>query len=430
MKLALWLCCSLFAFFLPLAAQEIRTEDVTRILRTLSSDAMEGRGSLTPGNERAGDFLIGEFKSIGLAPLPGAEGFAQDIPVTSVTPGLREVTLNGKAFAPDSIIAISDADSLSADQTGGIALTYVGAAENPRKRVNDIMRGKANTLVVLSPAHRQLFQRYKGFFGKPSIKNRGDAESPTLVIVVADFAAFATYSVRVVNALTVRTLRNIVGVIPGKRRDESVVFSGHYDHLGIITPVDGDSIANGADDDASGTTAVVTLARYFKARGTPERTLIFAAFAAEEIGGFGSKYFSKQLKPESIVAMCNIEMIGLPSKFGPNSAWITGFDLTSFGPILAEAAKGSGFTFYPDPYASQNLFYRSDNATLARLGVPAHSISSSPIDADPYYHTVNDEFETLSMEHVASVIRGIANGMEPIVAGEKTPTRVKDGSLK
>ena len=88
-----------------------------------------------------------------------------------------------------------------------------------------------------------------------------------------------------------------------------MLFSGHYDHIGYQSAVEGDSIANGANDDASGIAAVMSLAKYFKQGQKPERTLYFVAFTAEEIGGFGSQYFSKQLSPDHIVAMFNIEMI-------------------------------------------------------------------------------------------------------------------------
>ena len=91
----------------------------------------------------------------------------------------------------------------------------------------------------------------------------------------------------------------MVGILPGKKRkDEYVIFSGHYDHLGVGEPDNGDSIYNGANDDAAGTTAVIMLAKYFKALKNNERTIVFAAFTAEEIGGFGSQYFSRQFDPE------------------------------------------------------------------------------------------------------------------------------------
>ena len=203
-----------------------------------------------------------------------------------------------------------------------------------------------------------------------------------------------------------------------------MVFSGHYDHIGITEPVAGDSIANGADDDASGTTAVIALARYFRKIKSNERSLLFVAFTAEEIGGFGSQYFSKQLNPDQVVAMFNIEMIGKESKWGRNAAFITGFERSNFGEILQKNLEGTPFQFHPDPYPEQDLFYRSDNATLARLGVPAHSISTDQIPTDPYFHTVDDEVETLNIANITSAIKAIALGARSIIAGTDTPTRV------
>ena len=210
-----------------------------------------------------------------------------------------------------------------------------------------------------------------------------------------------------------------------------MIFSGHYDHLGVTTkPVEGDSIYNGANDDAAGTTAVIMLAKYFKALNNNERTIVFAAFTAEEIGGFGSQYFSRQFDPSKVMAMFNIEMIGTESKWGKNSAYITGYEKTNMGTILQKNLEGSGFTFYPDPYTAQNLFYRSDNATLARLGVAAHTISTSKMDSEPNYHKVTDQIETLDMENMGQIIKSIAISSKTIIAGKDSPTRVKVDELK
>ena len=143
-----------------------------------------------------------------------------------------------------------------------------------------------------------------------------------------------------------------------------MIFSAHYDHLGIGKPdATGDSIYNGANDDASGTTAVIALAKYFSKLHNNERTLIFAAFTAEEIGEFGSAYFSGKLNPDKVMAMLNIEMIGTESKWGKNSAYITGYDKSDMGAILQKNLGNTQFRFYPDPYPEQMLFLRSDNAT-------------------------------------------------------------------
>jgi Zn-dependent M28 family amino/carboxypeptidase len=161
-----------------------------------------------------------------------------------------------------------------------------------------------------------------------------------------------------------------------------------------------------------------------------ERTLVFAAFTAEEIGGFGATYFSKQFDPAQVMAMFNIEMIGTESKWGKNSAYITGFEKTNMGEILQNNLKGTDFTFHPDPYPTQQLFYRSDNATLARLGVPAHTISTSKMDSEPNYHKASDEIGTLDMQNMAAIIRAIALSSKGIVSGKETPSRVDVSALR
>ena len=276
------------------------------------------------------------------------------------------------------------------------------------------------SLVLVDSKFGANFKEFKGYFNERFTRNR----KYTKIFVLGSYAA-TSYSIKATQKIETIKMANVVGVLQGaSKASEMVVFSGHYDHLGISLPIAGDSIANGADDDASGTTAVIELARYFKKSKNNQRTLVFAAFTAEEIGGYGSKYFSEQLNPDQVMAMFNIEMIGKPSKWGQNSAFITGFDRSDFGTILQKNLTGTPFQFHPDPYPEQDLFYRSDNATLARQGVPAHSISTDEIDIDKFYHTVNDEVETLNMKNITSTIRAIALSAKSIVDGTDTPKRI------
>jgi len=246
-----------------------------------------------------------------------------------------------------------------------------------------------------------------------------------------------TFSIELTNTISKKALNNVVGVLPGKSKpDEFVVFSGHYDHLGIGSPEEGaphtatDSIYNGANDDAAGCTAVILLANYFKKQNNNERTIIFTTFVAEELGGFGAKYFSKQLSADKVIAMFNLEMIGTESKWGKNSAYITGFEKSNMGEILQGNLKGTSFQFYPDPYPQEQLFYRSDNATLAKLGVPAHTISTSKMDSEPNYHTADDEIETLDIDNMTQIIKAVALSSSSIISGKDTPTRVDTNQLR
>jgi len=221
------------------------------------------------------------------------------------------------------------------------------------------------------------------------------------------------------------TSSNIIGVLEGKsKKDEIVIISAHYDHLGIRSK-EGvlDSIYNGANDDASGVTGVLALAEYFKKVGN-ERTIVFAAFTAEEMGLIGSTYFGKGIDASKFVAGINLEMIGKTPSFGPNTAWLTGFDRSDFGKIIQKNLVGTGYQLFPDPYKNYNLFFRSDNASLARLGVPSHTFSTTPIDVDKDYHQASDEAETLNMTVITQTIQAVAKGTESIINGKDTPTRV------
>jgi len=220
-------------------------------------------------------------------------------------------------------------------------------------------------------------------------------------------------------------LFNVIGVLEGNsRKDEYVVVSGHYDHLGVIKNGEGDNIYNGADDDASGISAVLALAEYFKKTGKNERTIIFIAFTGEEMGLLGSNYFGKGIDASKFIAGINIEMIGKESKFGPKTAWLTGFKRSTFGTIVQKNLEGSGYKLYPDPYKRLQLFYRSDNASLAELGIPAHTFSTGPIDTDEHYHKVSDEVSTLNMVTITETVRAIAIGTQSIIDGTDTPSRV------
>ena len=222
------------------------------------------------------------------------------------------------------------------------------------------------------------------------------------------------------------TASNIIGVLEGKsKKDEFVVVSAHFDHLGIRkTTGQLDSIYNGANDDASGVTGVLTLAEYFKNKGTNERTIVFVAFTGEEMGLKGSTHFGKGIVASKFVAGINLEMIGKTPSFGPNTAWLTGFERSDFGKIIQQNLEGTGYQLFPDPYKKFNLFFRSDNASLARLGVPSHTFSTTPIDVDKDYHQASDEAATLNMTVITQTIQAVAKGTESIINGSDTPTRV------
>jgi len=420
----------LFVHALP-AQESITQENVERIIQTLAADSMEGRASFSEGNAKAAAFIQHEFEAIGLQPLTDSinvGGLRQDFPVYSIQQSHVEVSINGKPVDPEKILAHTGREHTTWTEKDSIAVIYIFEGDDFRQKIGEVLRGHEDAIVMADSSHVQSFQRYRKYFAEGSL-SLGPEYEAGFVIVLDRAIEPHRYSIRVENTIERKTLTNIVGVLPGKTR-EMVIFSSHYDHLGILPPVHGDSIANGADDDASGISAVISLAKYFSTLGQPVRTLVFVAFAAEELGGYGSQYFSKHIDPAIITAMFNIEMIGTPAKFGQNTLWMTGFDLSSLGQIVRRNLMGSSYELHADPYPVQGLFYRSDNAKLARLGVPAHSFSTSQIDIDKLYHTVGDEASTLDFANTASIIRALALGAGSIVSGIDTPSRIDTTKLR
>jgi hypothetical protein len=428
MKLRLLILVCLFGATQCATQKEIDESYVSHIVKTLSADAMMGREAFTPGADLAADFLSKEFETSELGKFPGLTSYKQDFDMYSLATASVVVQINGDEVAADNIFAVVDQEELTWDSRESVRVMHVGESE----RLPDVFRQASgqeeDVLILVHTSHKEMFERYKQYFSRNNPMFELDQEKD-IVVVMTDQVELEEMNVSIKNKVSRESLTNVIGVIPGKRSEEIILFSGHYDHLGYQPTIEGDSIANGANDDASGVAAVMALAKYFNGYAKPERTLYFVAFAAEEMGGFGSQYFSKQLNPDHVVAMFNIEMIGKPAVSGPNSAWITGFDKSDFGQLLQQSVEGTVYEFYADPYPDQNLFYRSDNATLARLGVPAHSISTTPIDVDKDYHQVSDEYETLNMAHLTNTVKAIAKAAEGMVSGESTPTRVDKSSV-
>jgi hypothetical protein len=407
------------------SAYEINEVETRRILQTLSADDMAGRKVSTAGIEKAAGFIASEFNSMGLATLKSEENYKQAFTVFSRSLGSAKVEVNNLEVPTSSYFMRLSAQSITWTDSNFPEIKFIGAEDDFRGSIGQAFAAEGNLLVVVSTSHTSMFNMYRSYFSKPGLSNeKKESDGPNVVVVLGDNAHFDNLFIDASMNDEEVELNNVVGIIEGKRPHEMVLFSAHYDHLGTGDPYEGDSIYNGANDDASGVTAVIELARYFKTREVPERTLVFAAFTAEEVGGFGSKYFSKQLDANEIIAMFNVEMIGKPSKAGLNSAWMSGWDKSDLGEILQNNLSQVDFDFFADPYPEENLFYRSDNATLARLGVPAHSISTTQIDIDEDYHQLSDAFETLDITNITNTINAIAIGSQGIVDGTQTPSRI------
>lgn len=205
---------------------------------------------------------------------------------------------------------------------------------------------------------------------------------------------------------------NVLGALPGsdaKGSKEVILLSAHMDHLGVRPDAPGsDKIFNGADDDASGCLAVLELARSLAQGPRSRRTVFFAFFGSEELGGLGAQHFVAHLPfpRANLVANLEFEMIGRPdAAVARDTLWLTGFERSDLGPQLAR----QGARLVADPHPEENFFRRSDNYVLARQGVIAHTVSSFGLHAD--YHQPSDEARAIDFKHMA---RAIASMQKPV----------------
>jgi Peptidase family M28 len=398
----------------------LNAKEALRIESFLASDELKGRKTGTAEIDKAADFIAEEFKKSGLKTYEGLETYKQSFAYIRTKFIDAKGIIDSSKVESSNIIAITTDSILKINEASNYKKIIVGKEDNLFFAAEDAIKAETNAIVFINSFFKNDFNRLKRF-------KRDGLKKNYSVVFVLDNGNASKYNFEIQNKITETKYSNVLAVLPGKtKKDEFVIFSGHYDHLGAVKPnAKGDSVYNGANDDAAGTTAVIMLANYFAKLKNNERTLVFVAFTAEEIGGFGSQYFSTHINADKVVAMFNLEMIGTESKWGKNSAYITGYEKSDFGKILQQNLKGTAFRFEPDPYLSQNLFYRSDNATLAALGVPAHTISTSKMDSEPNYHKLTDEVGTLDMNNMTEVIKAIALSSKTIVSGKDTPSRVE-----
>jgi len=212
------------------------------------------------------------------------------------------------------------------------------------------------------------------------------------------------------------------GTDPGES-GEVVVVSAHYDHVGKRPPrpgtpaeAEGDSIYNGADDDASGVAGVLEVARSMAQDGPGKRTVLFLLVTGEEMGILGSRWYTQHpaFPLEKTVANLNVEMLGRPGPEygGMGVGWITGFERSNLGPMLVSA----GLDVKPDPFPDRGLFFGSDNIAFAMEGVVAHSLSSSDLHDD--YHTPDDEVDRIEFQSMTQVVETLIQAVRVLSEGE------------
>ena len=213
---------------------------------------------------------------------------------------------------------------------------------------------------------------------------------------------------------------NAVARIPGSdpsQQHAAILLTAHLDHLGIGTPVNGDKIYNGADDDASGTTAVLELARVLAGQSN-RRPVIVALFGSEEKGGVGSSYFRDHppVPLKDIAAYLEFEMIGRPDpKVSRDTLWLSGWDRSDLGPQLA----AHGAHLVADPHPEQHFFERSDNYVFAKTGMVAQTVSSYGLHKD--YHRPSDDLAHIDFKHMDEAIGSLIEPMLWLVNSDFVP---------
>ena len=211
-----------------------------------------------------------------------------------------------------------------------------------------------------------------------------------------------------------KIVNNVCGIKKGKT-EKTLAFSAHFDHIGTSNKP-GDQVFNGADDNASGVTAVIGLADYFKTK-KPDFSLMYLAFNGEEKGMKGSKAIVEipdlQAQQKNIVALFNFEMIATVSQFGPNTVYMTGDQFSDVDELFNKHSVNH-LKIHGDPYKQQQLFYRSDNVSFVKKEIIAHSFSTVDMTGAKHYHQLNDDLKIVDFDNLTSIINNFGKTIEKL----------------
>ena len=369
---------------------------VCRLLSALAADSMEGRATGSRGAHRASRFIAEQFRAAGLESA-GDSGYFQRVPlVRSLRPNARSSfelapSLAARDTFPEArrgsdvnvIARLTGSDPVLKDSVVLVDahFDHIGLARLPID-IDSMLAWQA--LAAPIRAEQEAWFKSSGFSDRAS--RRGYQPTEEERTKMTDFSTrFAAIHVN---------MDSIRRVQPRPRRD---------------------SVFNGADDDASGVVAVMEIARRLAAGPRPKRTIVFMTTTGEEVGLLGTRWYMQHpvVPNDALVANLEIEMIGRPDSLsgGKGRAWLTGFERSTMGDIFA----ANGLPIVPDKRPSQNFFGRSDNIAFARMGIPAHTISSFNLHED--YHQVTDEVRAVDFEHMAAVIDAATKAVDLLASG-------------
>lgn len=429
-------------------ARSITAENLATHLGIIAHDSMRGRDTPSPELMETAEYIARQFESFGLEP-GTPDGFLQLYPMTRIQPeeaDRQRLRLTGpegpidllfdadffvqatseSASASGSLQLVAGDEDMSAAR-GEVAVLLVTTA-NIRQvfggRLRDAMReaSPAGLIVVLDlPASR--FNRFREFLGSERVVF-GEAESDGIPVA---FVARSSLPPALSDGLTSGSLPdgwsaeleaaarisvewapNTVGLVRGsdpELRDEYVLFTAHMDHVGVGRPVQGDSIYNGADDDASGTVTVIELARAFaELDPAPRRSVIFLAVSGEEKGLLGSRYYAENpaYPLDRTVANLNLDMVG---RNWSDTIVVIGKDESSLGPQverIAAAHPELDMAVIDDLWPEESFYTRSDHYNFARRGVPILFFFNGTHED---YHQPSDEADRIGYDKMARIGR-------------------------
>jgi len=455
-------------------ASAITANELKAHVSFLASDTLEGRDTPSKGLDVAAEYIASEFRRAGLEPA-GDDGYFQTAPYATVTENLEGFQFSfekeGKTIdVPASMVRVM-AESAADLKDVPVLKLPLGVDLDDTWMAPGILAGKAVITArpdysAMSDAQRQEYYqrmtrvRKKLLESKAAVlieATRGLGPSGPRLMELSQQKQSAPPSMTINNqafrdvaerllAGEVRakvsvhyaasdvkrvTLKNVAGLLRGsdpKLKNTYVIVSGHYDHVGV----QGGQIYNGANDDASGTSCMLTLAEALaRLPDRPKRSILFLAYFGEEKGLLGSRYYGAHpLFPLAQTdANFNLEQMGrTDDSEGPNvkRVSVTGFDYSNMTDWLVDAGRDTGIKFYKHETNSDSYFGRSDNQSLADSGVPAHTLVVAFMYPD--YHQPGDHWEKIDYDNMAEVTRAVgvavvrlANSTKPVAWNAHNP---------
>ncbi len=427
----------------------------------LASDALEGRDTPSRGLDTAAEYLASQFRRLGLKPGAG-QSFFQIARMESVRQPMEgfalELKWSGGSYSADpSRAAVTGGEALELQDAPLVRVVWRSPEDPlpPRESVagkvvllsapvrNAAYLEKRRQLLALDPV--ALIAAGPAFRAAAMLEERQPAGRRRIPVVMISDSEFPKVLESLDAAATVNLrippperqpveLKNVVAVLEGsdpELKEELILLTAHYDHVGVRAGGEGDRILNGANDNASGTATVLALAEAFARHSArPRRTLVFMLYFGEEKGLIGSRYYARNpLFPlQRTVANLNFEQMGrTDDNAGSRAGKLTasGFDYTTLGDLLMLAGRDTGVEAFKDGSNSDSFFSRSDNRALADLGIPAITVTVAWTFPD--YHRPGDEWERLDYANMERAVRTCAIAVLRAANADRAPAWI-DGN--